>query len=74
MAKNILFRGFTTESNEVVLFLHDNEINFVEVFSERDTDPPIFIPSKNNHEYRGYEKIVNFIQHTFLRTESLSRK
>ena len=66
MTKNILFRGFTPESNEVKIFLNDNNINFVEVFSERDNDPPTFMPSINNHEYRGYDKIVNFIQQRFL--------
>lgn len=71
MAKNILFRGFTSESNEVVIFLNDNQINFVEIFSERDNDPPVFMPSIHNHEYKGYEKIVSFIQHSLLGKESL---
>ena len=71
MAKNILFRSFTSECEEVVSFLNEKQISYVEVFSERDNDPPVFMPSIQNHEYRGYEKIINFLTASVVTQESL---
>lgn len=62
MTTSVLFRGTLRDSFEAKLLLKKNNINFVEMFSIEDAQPPVLWFEDSLYSLKGIEEITLFFE------------
>ena len=66
----ILFRGFSKESSEAKKILSENNVEFVEVFSEDRNHSPVFSSPESAYSYKGINKIREYANSIRFKNEN----